>query len=100
MADYLAIYLNDHLSGSEVGLELLEHISTTHTGQPVGRFAAELRDEIAADRQELESLMARLGIAQSRFRTMAAWLSEKLARFKLYADDRSDGPLHLLEVWE
>lgn len=100
MADYLATYLNDHLSGSEAALELLDHVSTTHGGQPAARFAAELRGEIAADRQELESLMARLDVPRSHLRTMAAWLSEKLARLKLRADDRSDGPLHLLEVWD
>lgn len=98
--NHLATYLNDHLSGSEVALGLLEHINQKHAGESVARFAIELRDEITADRHELESLMARLEIAESRPRKAAAWLSEKLTELKLRMDDRSGGPLQQLEIWD
>lgn len=96
----LAIYLNDHLSGSEVALGLLEHINQMHAGESVARFATELRDEITTDRHELESLMARLEIAESRPRKAAAWLSEKVTELKLRMDDRSGGSLQQLEIWD
>jgi hypothetical protein len=97
---YLVTYLNDHLAGSEVALELLEHFERAHAGQPVASVAAGLREDIAADRRELEALMGRLGVAISRPRLVGAWLSEKLTRLKLRLDDRSTGALHQLEVFE
>ena len=68
---YLATYLNDHLAGSEVALELLEHLERVHSGSSVARFAVELRSDIAADRRELEALMGRWGVAVSRPRAVA-----------------------------
>jgi hypothetical protein len=97
---HLATYLNDHLAGSEVALELMEHLQRLVPGTPAGQFAAELQAEIAADRQELESLMARLQMAQSRTRKVAAWISEKFTELKLLLDDRKGGALRLLEIWD
>jgi hypothetical protein len=85
---HLATYLNDHLAGSEVALELLEHLQRLVPGAPARQFAAELQAEIAADRQELEALMARLQVAQSRTRKVAAWIGEKFTELKLFLDDR------------
>lgn len=57
MADEpLPTYLNDHLVASVAALELLEHRKTSHSHISLGRFLAELRGDIALDRQELESL--------------------------------------------
>ena len=97
---YLATYLNDHLGGSQVALELLEHLERSPAGTPVARFAADLRDDIGADRRELEALMARLGVAESRPRKAAAWLSEKMSELKLRLDDPSGGALRQLEIFE
>jgi hypothetical protein len=97
---HLATYLNDHLAGSEVALELLGHLERGHAGTPVGRFAAELRAEITADRRELEALMARLHVAVSRPRQAAAWLGEKVTELKLRLDDPAGGALRLLEVFD
>ena len=47
MADeFLGIYLNDHLAGSLVALELLQHLERAYSGRPVERFAADLRADI------------------------------------------------------
>ena len=97
---HLATYLNDHLAGSEVAPELLEYPQRLVPGAPAGQFAAALQAEIAADRQELEALMARLQIAQSRTRKVAAWISEKFTELKLLLDDRKGGALRLLEIWD
>jgi hypothetical protein len=97
---YLATYLNDHLAGSEVALELLEHLERAHAGSPLARFAAALGVEIEADRRELEGLMARLQVAMSRPRKVTAWLSEKMTELKLRLDDTAGGPLRQLEILE
>jgi hypothetical protein len=101
MADeHIATYLNDHLAGSVAALELLEHLESAHAGTPLERFAAELRADVAADRQELEAIMDRLHIAQSRTRQAAVWLTEKITELKLRLDDPAGGPLRLLEALE
>ena len=48
---HLATYLNDHLAGSVVALEMLEHLERAHAETPVASFALWLRAEIAEDRQ-------------------------------------------------
>jgi len=97
-ATHLATYLNDHLAGAVVGLELAEHLESAHAGTSVGSFAAQLKADIASDRRELEELMAKNNISASRPRKAAAWLSEKLTELKLRLDDPAGGALRLLEV--
>jgi hypothetical protein len=97
---HLATYLNDHLAGSSVALELLEHLESTHAGSDVGRSAATLRADIAADRMELKELMRRLHVDESRTRKASAWLTEKLTEIKLRLDDPQGGSLRLLEAFE
>ena len=46
--NHLSSYLNDHLSGSVVALEMLAHLETAHT--ELGTALRQLRDEILADR--------------------------------------------------
>lgn len=101
MADkHIATYLNDHLSGSAAAIEILEHLETAHAGTDVGRFATELRADVAVDRQELEALMGRLHVAESRTRKVTAWLAEKASELKLRLDDPAGGELRLLEALE
>jgi hypothetical protein len=97
---HLATYLNDHLAGAVTLLELLGHVISAYPGTEVERFARGLRDEVTADRRELEALMERFGVSQSTTRKASAWLSEKLAQLKLKADDRHAGALRLLEATE
>ncbi|MGI8735169.1 MAG: hypothetical protein ACR2LM_17930 [Pyrinomonadaceae bacterium] len=98
--EHIAIYLNDHLAGSVVALELLEHLEETHSGTPLERFFKELRSEITADREKLETLMDQLDIAESRTRKASAWLTEKVTALKLRLDDPADGDLRLFESLE
>lgn len=97
---HLATYLNDHLAGSEAALELLDHLEKEHAGTQIAMLASGLRQDIEADRVELEALMARLGISQSGTRKATAWLSEKAAQLKLRLDDPAKGSLRLLEIFE
>jgi hypothetical protein len=50
-----------------------------------------LRTDIEADREELRALMNKLKIEESGFRQTVAWITAKLAEFKLRVEDRSDG---------
>jgi len=97
---YLAVYLNDHLAGSAVAIELLEHLEKTCAGTSQARCASTLRADISADRQELEGLMTRLRVPISRAREAAAWLAQKVTALKLQLDDSACGTLRLLEVFE
>ena len=97
---HLSTYLNDHLAGSEAALELLDHLEAEHAGTPIAMLAAGLRQDIVADRRELEALMARLEIAQSGPRKATAWLAELATRLKLRLDDPQGGGLRLLEIFE
>ena len=98
--EQITTYLNDHLAGSVVALELLEKLGTLYSGMPLGLLLAELRDDVTADRNELEELMNRLQIAQSQTRKFTAWLAEKATELKLRLDDSNDGTLYLLETFE
>jgi hypothetical protein len=97
---HLATYLNDHLAGSVTLIELLEHIRSSYPGVEAGRLAEWLNTEVTEDRRDLERLMQTLGVSQSVPRKASAWMAEKLAQLKLRLDDKSGGPLHLLEAME
>jgi hypothetical protein len=98
--DHLATYLNDHLAGAVAALELLAHLERAHAGTSVGRALIELRADIDADRETLESLMRRLHVTESRPRKATAWLAERLAWLKLRLDDSGHGAFRLFESLE
>jgi hypothetical protein len=100
MADeHLATYLNDHLAGSVLAVDLLERLEAADTDMTDSLTA--LRNDIEADRRELQALMSRLGIVESRSRKVSGWLAEKLTQLKLrVVDDRAGGSLWLLESLE
>jgi hypothetical protein len=96
--EHLATYLNDHLAGATVALELLETLVAAPA--PLAGFFGQLKGEISADRQELEALMSRLEIGESRTRKASAWLAEKFTELKLRLDDPAGGDLRLFESLE
>ena len=81
--DHLATYLNDHLAGSVVALELLEHLESSYAGTPLETFFKDLSAEITADREKLEGLMSQLEIPESRPRKASAWVTEKVTALKV-----------------
>jgi hypothetical protein len=97
---HLATYLNDHLAGAVGAIQLLGHLAAAQAGTALEPVLTEVRAEVATDRQELEALVARLQIAESRPRQATAWLAEKTTQLKLLLDDPSGGPLRLLEGLE
>lgn len=89
----IAIYLNDHLAGSVVGVELARRSRASNEGTDLGRTLAELCAEIEADQGTLRELMNRLGVAPSRVKPHAAWVGEKIGRLKPNGRLRGYSPL-------
>ena len=96
----LAIYLNDHLAGATVGVELARRTARENAGTPLGAFLADtLVPEITQDRTTLETLMDTLEIKRSRPKLAAAWAIEKVGRLKLNGELLRYSPLsRLLEL--
>jgi hypothetical protein len=96
----LATYLNDHLAGSVVALELLEGLVADRAGTVEAAGLETLRADILADREALEGLMTQVGIGVSGPRQATAWLTERLSELKLRLDDPGHGALRRLEALE
>jgi hypothetical protein len=79
----LGTYLNDHLAGATVGVELARRAAGSNRGTTYGETLSRLAEEIAEDRRTLEAVMKRLGIGRDRAKTTLAWGGEKLGRLKL-----------------
>jgi hypothetical protein len=93
---YLAIYLNDHLAGSTVGLELAKRSRGANEGTQLGDMLAELENEIAEDRATLRKIMSQLGVREDPVKQAAAWTAEKLGRLKLNGQFKGYSPLSRL----
>ena len=97
MGDLLAIYLNDHLAGATLGVELARRLRGSNEGnQDYGPVLAELCSEIEADRETLKTAMNQLGVGQSKIRPLAALIGERLGRLKLNGRIRDYSPLSRL----
>src|SRR5438270_5345830 len=81
--DDLSDYLNDHLAGSVAALELLDRLVDTYAAKSLERFFRELRDDIRRDQEQLEELIAKLGLKESAVRKAGAWIAEKFSRPKI-----------------
>src|SRR5215210_8066545 len=90
---YLSIYLNDHLAGATVGVELSKRAASANEDSDYGTFISELSHEIAEDRASLERLMERLDVKKDRVKTTGAFLGEKVGRLKPNAHLTSYSPL-------
>jgi hypothetical protein len=91
--DLLAIYLQDHLAGSTLGVELARRAAAENTGTPLGTTLESLARDIASDRDALREIMSSLGIAPDRFKNALAWSAEKAGRLKLNGRITSHSPL-------
>jgi hypothetical protein len=98
--EQLPIYLRDHLAGSVGALELLDHLIETYKGKPLEEFFQNLRDEIAADQDTLQDLLAKLGEKEGAVRKAGAWVAEKVSRAKIRLSDSEKNQLGLLHALE
>lgn len=78
----LAIYLNDHLAGATVGLELARRSLKSNRDNDFGDFLGRLSEEIGEDRGTLRSVMGELGVRVDLAKQAGAWGSEKIGRLK------------------
>ena len=93
----LAIYLNDHLAGSMVGIEVARRLEASNSDEPAfGPPLAEIRAEFETDREALETTMEKLDIARSKIKPAAGWAGEKLGRLKLNGQLTGYSPLSRL----
>jgi hypothetical protein len=90
---YLAIYLNDHLAGSVVGVELCRRARASNEGSALGDVLSEICVEIEADQEALRAVMRQLRVRESRLKPAGAWLGEKLGRLKPNGQLRGYSPL-------
>ncbi len=90
---YLPIYLNDHLGGSTVGVELVQRIANEYRGTELGTFAEGLTPEIRQDRDALLEIMALLGASKDQAKVAMGWIAEKFGRLKPNGELRERSPL-------
>lgn len=79
---YLPIYLNDHLAGSVVGVELAKRAASGNEDTEFGESLARLAVEIEEDRESLKAIMDHLGVGANRVKMPIAWAAEKVGRLK------------------
>jgi hypothetical protein len=77
----LGTYLNDHLAGSTVGVELARRAAGNNDGE-LGAFLERLVGEIEEDRAELERVMEAVGVGKDHLKVAVGWLGEKAGRLK------------------
>ena len=101
MGELLAIYLNDHLAGATLGVELARRLRGSNEDDPqFGPVLAEVCAEIEADRETLKAAMDQLGVGQSKLKPLAAVLGERLGRLKLNGRLWGYSPLSRLDELE
>lgn len=80
--DHLTTYLNDHLGGSTLGVELAHRLASDNEGTELAAPLARIAREIEEDRDTLKGLMERLEISESALKVAGGWIGEKVHRFK------------------
>jgi hypothetical protein len=83
MSESLVTYLNDHLAGAQVAVQLLESMRNQNDDQEFRQFASVLLPEIQADNQTLRRIAEKIGSGPSGIKQAGGWLLEKAARLKL-----------------
>jgi len=90
----LAIYLNDHLAGAKLGIELARRLRSSNGDDPeFGQPLAQICAEIEADRETLIQLTERLGIDRNPVKPALALVAERLGRLKPNGQLRGYSPL-------
>lgn len=97
--DQLAIYLNDHLAGSTLGVELVKRAAGSNEDSSYGPELRRLTGEIEEDRDSLLRVIEELGFSKDRLKVTGGWVAEKLGRLKLNGSLLEYSPLsRLIEI--
>ncbi len=98
----LGIYLNDHLAGATVGIELAHRMARSHQNRELEDTGdlQRIAVEISQDRAALLEIMTALGIAVRGYKVGAAWIGEKAGRLKFNGHLLTRSPVSDLEELE
>ncbi len=80
--DLLSIYLNDHLTGASVGVELARRSAKGQLAAHRRTELSRLAEEVEEDRSSLVRLMKTLDVPVQKHRIAAGWAAEKVGRLK------------------
>jgi hypothetical protein len=94
--DLLGIYLNDHLAGLTVEVELARRVVGAHRDSDIGAVLERLTAEIVGDRATLRDMMAALCVPVRRYKAYGAWVGEKVGRLKPNGYLRGRSPLSII----
>lgn len=89
----LKIYLNDHLAGSTVGVELARRAKSENADNAVGEYLDTFLRELLEDRSILLGVMSALGLERDVMKQGVAWVGEKVGRLKLNGQLTGYSPL-------
>ncbi len=89
----LAIYLGDHRGGAAGGVELARRVREENRGTDFEPHLAALQAEFMDERDALEDIATRLGVAPARVKTALGVLSVKLGALKPSGRLRRYSPL-------
>jgi hypothetical protein len=78
----LEIYVRDHYVGSTAGVALVRRCRRSNRGTTWDTMLAPVEDEIAEDRETLESLMTELAVEPSHLKAGLGAVGERLGRLK------------------
>jgi hypothetical protein len=95
----LGSYLNDHLGGSAVAIDLVQESRRQNEGSAFSQYLGSLVDEIEEDRETLVAVMQRLGVEPSQLKEASGWVAEKVSRLKFQLPLGADQAVNrLLEI--
>ena len=98
--DPLAIYLEDHHSGSVDSFRLMEELAELERGTALESKLRGLHAEVSEEQQGLRALLGRIDASPSALKQAAAWISEKVGEGKLALVGRNHPGLARLQGLE
>jgi hypothetical protein len=89
----LGIYLNDHLAGASIGVNLARRLAANEREWTNADLLDRIAGDIAQDRDALMNIMGALDVPIRRYKTWAAWTAERAGRLKLNGRAFTRSPL-------
>lgn len=83
MSEPLVTYVNDHLGGAQIAIQLLEAMRDQQENERFREFARSLLPEIQADDGTLHSIAENIDASPGVAKQVGGWLLEKVSRLKL-----------------
>ena len=84
------VYLNDHLGGATMGVNLAGQIAVHAEGTPLAGVMTQLKAEIEEDHQTLLDLMAQMDVTRNPVKQATGWLAETASRVKFSGTTSGD----------